>query len=167
MTPYILLEAILLIRDRAAGLSTAGNFSIDLFALVAAYQTGLTINLVLDTASRRSYRQERIIASQRETIARSEALLKKELSHQVAERSRELGGALSRVEGTLPVALPVAGDVFHARYRVVRALGEGGMGAVFEVERLTDTQHFALKVLTGRMSGMAAARFAREAEIAW
>ena len=95
--------------------------------------------------------------------------LNEELSHQVAERSRELGDALSRVHGalpgTLPAPLPVAREIFHGRYRVVRALGEGGMGSVFEVERLTDAQHFALKVLTGRMSGTAAARFAREAEI--
>jgi serine/threonine protein kinase len=116
-----------------------------------------------------SERQSRRIFLQRRTIeedgAKAEALLKRELSHQVAERSRELGDALSRVEGTFSAAWPVAGEVFHTRYRVVRALGEGGMGAVFEVERLTDTQHFALKVLTGRMSGTAAARFAREAEI--
>jgi len=83
----------------------------------------------------------------------------------VAERSRELGDALARAGTAVAIALPAPGDRFHRRYRVVRALGEGGMGAVFEVERLTDAQHLALKLVTGQVSGAMAARFAREAEI--
>ncbi|MEO7331557.1 MAG: serine/threonine-protein kinase [Minicystis sp.] len=51
------------------------------------------------------------------------------------------------------------------RYRVVRPLGKGGMGAVYEVERVTDGQHLALKVILGNVSRERAARFAREAEI--
>jgi serine/threonine-protein kinase len=47
----------------------------------------------------------------------------------------------------------------------VRALGEGGMGAVYEVVRATDGEAFALKVVTGRVSRANAVRFAREAEI--
>lgn len=55
--------------------------------------------------------------------------------------------------------------VFGQRYRIVRKLGSGGMGAVYEVERVTDARHLALKLVTGSLSGAAAARFAREAEI--
>jgi len=39
------------------------------------------------------------------------------------------------------------------------------MGTVYEVERLTDEQKLALKIITGHVSGAVAARFAREAEI--
>src|SRR6185437_10567411 len=57
------------------------------------------------------------------------------------------------------------GTRFDARYEIVRALGEGGMGAVYEVRRLTDGQSLALKVVTGPISRTSAQRFAREAEI--
>jgi serine/threonine-protein kinase len=39
------------------------------------------------------------------------------------------------------------------------------MGAVYEVERLGDGKHLALKVVTAALSGRSAARFAQEAEI--
>jgi len=91
--------------------------------------------------------------------------LNDELRRQVAERSRELTEALARSEGSVaPAALDV-GDVFDGRYRVTRALGRGGMGAVYEVERSRDAKRLALKVVTGAMSAKHAARFAREAEI--
>jgi serine/threonine protein kinase len=56
--------------------------------------------------------------------------------------------------------------VVHERYRVVRAIGEGAMGAVYEVARLTDERRFALKVLTSATTGAALARLAREAQVA-
>jgi hypothetical protein len=88
-----------------------------------------------------------------------------ELRHQVAERSRELTEALARSEGSFtPVRLDV-GDVFDGRYRIMRALGRGGMGAVYEVERTRDGARLALKVVTAALSARHAARFAREAEI--
>jgi hypothetical protein len=105
---------------------------------------------------------ERELAQERERI---EVILKREVSHQVAERSRELGQALVRGADTVQVSLPTVGETFHTRYHVVRQLGAGGMGAVFEVERITDQKRFALKVLTGVVSAAEAARFAREAEI--
>ncbi|MCX5745148.1 MAG: protein kinase, partial [Proteobacteria bacterium] len=58
------------------------------------------------------------------------------------------------------------GDVVAERYRVMRALGAGGMGEVHEVERLADRRRFALKVLTRATDRDALMRFAREAEIA-
>jgi serine/threonine protein kinase len=93
--------------------------------------------------------------------------LNRELRHQIAERSRHLVQSLQGAEmlGGDTRALE-AGDEIGGRYVVVRALGKGGMGAVYEVERLTDGRRFALKIMAGRISGAAAARFAREAEIA-
>jgi CheY-like chemotaxis protein len=94
---------------------------------------------------------------------RNAELLQREIAHQVAERSRELGEAIVRAS-LMPTSPPAAG-VFEARYEVVRPLGEGGMGAVFEVARKTDGARLAMKVMTGHVSREAAARFAREAEI--
>jgi tRNA A-37 threonylcarbamoyl transferase component Bud32 len=115
-----------------------------------------------------------LIRSLRETDARvkeAEARgleigqLNEDLRHQVAERSRELTEVLARSEGYVAPPSLEPGDVFDGRYRVARALGKGGMGAVYEVERLRDGRRFALKVLTNEVSSRVAARFAREAEI--
>lgn len=43
--------------------------------------------------------------------------------------------------------LPEAGQVIDRRFRVVRELGKGGFGCVFEVEHLYLNQRFALKLL--------------------
>jgi len=52
-----------------------------------------------------------------------------------------------------------------SRYRVVRELGRGGMGAVFLVEHVNTGDHAALKVMlgTGRIDMEALERFKREA----
>ncbi len=97
--------------------------------------------------------------------AKTEQLLKQEVKHQVAERSRELGSVLAATEGPVGTTPLTPGERFAARYKVVRTLGAGGMGAVYEVERLTDGQRLALKVVPREVTGTAAARFAREAEI--
>jgi len=104
-------------------------------------------------------------AKQVEDRGREVSSLNEELRHQVAERSRELTEALARAEGTVSPASLGVGDVFDGRYRVVRELGRGGMGAVFDVERTRDGGHFALKVVTASLSAKNAARVAREAEI--
>ena len=102
-----------------------------------------------------------------ETSTREVGVLNDELRRQVADRSQKLAEALARVR-TLPsgAASLASGDVVHGRYRVVRTLGEGGMGAVYEVRRLTDDRRLALKVLRGATTGRALARFAREGQIA-
>jgi CheY-like chemotaxis protein len=89
--------------------------------------------------------------------------LQQEIAHQVAERSRALGETFARA-ATGPTTLAPHAN-FGSRYEIVRPLGEGGMGAVFEVARRTDGARLALKVMTGTVSREAAARFAREAEI--
>ncbi|HEX7667697.1 MAG TPA: protein kinase [Polyangiaceae bacterium] len=92
-----------------------------------------------------------------------------ELRHQVEVRSRELRAALAG--GAAPVEIATVralapGDVIGDRYAVVRHIGSGAMGAVYEVERKTDEKRFALKVMTGNVTTLDAARFAREAEMA-
>ncbi|MGH7297263.1 MAG: protein kinase domain-containing protein [Polyangiaceae bacterium] len=95
------------------------------------------------------------------------ARLNEELRRQLGDRSARLAEALSNL-GPLPErrAEPLAaGTLLVGRYRVLRTLGAGGMGAVYEVERTTDARHFALKTVI-HAHGSALARLAREAEIA-
>lgn len=59
------------------------------------------------------------------------------------------------------------GSVFAGRYKVIRRLGAGGMGAVYQAEQLSTRKHRALKVLTNRFGAdeKAQARFVREATV--
>jgi serine/threonine-protein kinase len=92
-------------------------------------------------------------------------VLNEELRRQVGDRSHQLSVALSRLSGGAASILPLLpGEVVEGRYRVLRALGEGGMGAVYEVIRIADGQSLALKILRARAAANLA-RFAREAEI--
>jgi eukaryotic-like serine/threonine-protein kinase len=52
------------------------------------------------------------------------------------------------------------------RYRVVRLIGRGGMGAVYEVEHLHTGQRLAMKVLTANHHNAAVERFKRETRAA-
>jgi len=95
-------------------------------------------------------------------------VLNDELRRQIAARSRELAEKLAMMdvdanEGPPPVLEP--GSLVEGRYRVVKQLGAGGMGAVYEVERTSDGRHFALKALSRGSDAHARARFAREAQI--
>ncbi len=92
-------------------------------------------------------------------------LLNEELRRQIGDRSRQLFAAMAladRAEELPPLA---AGDVIEGRYRVVREVGRGGMGTVYEVVRLSDHQRLALKV-THRLDAVALADLAREAQLA-
>jgi serine/threonine-protein kinase len=93
-------------------------------------------------------------------------LLNGELRRQIAARTEHLAAALGRLASSKS---PLAGelttdDVIDGRYKIVRALGRGGMGAVYEVERVADGKPFALKLLTNA-GPIEMARFAREAHI--
>ncbi len=166
---YLTLAEVVLFRAFGDGRVSDITFAVGTLLLGIAFSTGVQIAIVTDIVWRRSYRQERIIEAQKQTIARerarSERVLKQEVSHQVAERSRELGAVLARSDVSLDVRRLSPGERFDARYRIVSALGAGGMGAVYEVERLTDGARLAMKAVVGEVSGASAARFAREAEI--
>jgi serine/threonine protein kinase len=62
----------------------------------------------------------------------------------------------------------LTGRVLMNKLRVERLLGEGGMGAVYEVEHLITKHRRALKVMHGKLAANAEtiARFIREAGVA-
>src|ERR1019366_8760721 len=90
--------------------------------------------------------------------------LNEELRRQIGRRTADVLAALTDSDRALDITLQ-AGDIVEGRYRVVRALGVGGMGAVYEVERVNDGKRLALK-LAQEVRGLALARLAREARIA-
>lgn len=57
------------------------------------------------------------------------------------------------------------GTVIAGRYRVSNELGQGAMGIVYDVERMRDGRHLAMKVLTSRRDKGAMTRMVREAQI--
>ena len=63
---------------------------------------------------------------------------------------------------------PLLGAVVDNRYQVIRVLGEGGMGTVYEVEHVTLQKRFALKALRRDLSRFddLSARFIQEAKAA-
>jgi serine/threonine-protein kinase len=90
-----------------------------------------------------------------------------ELRRQIAARSQQLSELLARDANAAPASPAIApGDTIAGRYQVVRSIGAGGMGSVYEVRRTSDGRRLALKVLHGHASGDAMARFAREAQLA-
>jgi hypothetical protein len=179
---YGILFHLALFEELAAGrvgLGIALPYSV---SVLMAFVTGLLVCALLDRSMRQAYQQERTIEAQRlaidrertraaalqaEATARELALLNAEVRRQVAERSRDLAEALSRLSESphLPSAL-VPGNVVEGRYRVVKLLGTGGMGQVHEVERLVDGRRLALKMLNGAPKREALMRLAREAEVA-
>jgi tRNA A-37 threonylcarbamoyl transferase component Bud32 len=60
------------------------------------------------------------------------------------------------------------GDIIDGKYRIVRLIGEGGMGAVYEGENTRIHRRVAIKVLHANLAqtGEAVARFEREAQAA-
>lgn len=70
-------------------------------------------------------------------------------------------------EPELQSATALLGEVLNGRYRILRAIGEGGLGRVYEVEHVHVGRRYALKVLKGmhRASPSAIARFRQEARV--
>jgi serine/threonine-protein kinase len=64
--------------------------------------------------------------------------------------------------------LPQLGETIGGKYRIERALGRGGMGAVFEVTHCVTNKHFAIKWLMSEPSSNndSVTRFVREAQVA-
>jgi tRNA A-37 threonylcarbamoyl transferase component Bud32 len=94
--------------------------------------------------------------------------LNDDLRRHVATHSQSLVEVLAQVAsgGAVQRNALTPGAMVSDRYRVVRELGSGGMGAVFEVVRTRDDRHFALKALAHAAAGDALVRLAREAEVA-
>jgi serine/threonine-protein kinase len=66
-----------------------------------------------------------------------------------------------------PAENPLIGQILGGSYRVLRLIGEGGMGVVYEAAHTRVERRFAIKVLAVKLAGNeeAAARFQREAMI--
>ena len=109
-------------------------------------------------------RVDALVASNREVKT-----LNEELRRQIAARSQDLVHSLAHSPAAaMPTVTLAKGDVVEERYAIVRDVGAGGMGTVYEVHRVTDGRRLALKVLHAprQGGGAALARLAREAEIA-
>jgi serine/threonine-protein kinase len=93
--------------------------------------------------------------------------LNSEVRRQVAERARNLAASLMQLpDAPASGGNIVPGEVIDGRYRLIRPLGQGGMGVVYEVERLQDGRRLALKLMVGVAQRSSQARFAREAQVA-
>jgi serine/threonine-protein kinase len=102
-----------------------------------------------------------------ESQNRQIAVLNDELRHQITARSAELSDALAKLNTDAEGAIELGPeDVVGDRYRILRRLGSGAAGVVYEVVRVSDEQPFALKIMRGPRDRVALARFAREAQMA-
>jgi serine/threonine protein kinase len=88
-----------------------------------------------------------------------------ELRRQVRDRAQQLANVLAGLDRSDVLRVYAVGDLVDDRYRIVCALGEGGMGQVYEVERVADGRRLALKLIRERGATNLLARFAREAHI--
>ena len=67
----------------------------------------------------------------------------------------------------MPTILPGLAEALRDRYRLERALGQGGMGAVYLAEDLKHRRRVAIKVLRPELAaGLGTDRFLREIEVA-
>ena len=142
------------------GIGVAGFAVLQFFALSRDFIRSLgetdRLNVALEGKIGRLAEQTSIVAQ-----------LNDELRRQVLARSEQLSDALTRLAGAQgePVVLK-ENDVVEGRYTIVRLIGAGGMGVVYEVRRTSDDARLALKVLSGAAGVREMARFAREAKLA-
>ena len=108
-------------------------------------------------------------AAEREAFARLECGDDEPLfAELMALLAADAGPAAAALEALTPVAAApfAAGVVVADRYRIVRVLGEGGMGVVYEAEQLRPARTVALKCLrSGLPSEASRQRFRRETEL--
>lgn len=92
-------------------------------------------------------------------------VLNDELRRKIEERTTTLLMALLADDAKPPPALRKQGTMICDRYRIEHKLGEGAMGVVYDVERVSDGKHLAIKLLTEVKDKPSVARFIREANI--
>ena len=95
-------------------------------------------------------------------------LLNDELRRQIAARSRELAEKLAMMDDAPDAPAPSLepGAVVEGRYLVVKRLGAGGMGAVYEAEHTGTRERVAVKLIKSRLllpGSEAPSRFRRSA----
>lgn len=135
----------------------------------------LFLGLILGLRFRRLHRKlahaEKSLSekvAQLEERNREVGQLNDDLRRQIEARSKDLAASILDASSSfseLDVQILADGFVLADRYRVVRLIGQGGMGSVYEVERLTDGKHLAAKVLSIQAGKQVLARFAREAQL--
>ncbi len=162
--PGVALNLVYQLDVFYAGTTDMMALTMSSLAPIISLICGVYVCAVNDRTARVAYREQRVVALQQEVIDR---LQKAELQHQIAARSRGPGRsarAVLHAASPFPARLAID-DIVDDRYRIVRAIGSGGMGDVYEVERTTDALRLALKTLKGIGDRVALARFAREAQI--
>jgi len=93
--------------------------------------------------------------------------LNAELRHQIEARSKSMIDSLLGRASSSQDAVPILAvdTVLNERYRILKILGQGAMGVVYEVMRISDGKHLAAKVLSGHARRQDLARFAREGQL--
>jgi hypothetical protein len=148
------------------GMMRGACFGIGLISLLQSIGLSSEYILSLNNADRLNTElADRLSAL--ETNNREIQHLNDDLRRHIATRSQSLVDALGRSSRRLPAAHEVLapGVLVSERYKVVAELGRGGMGAVYEVERVRDGRHLALKAIARDAGDEATLRLAREAEI--
>jgi tRNA A-37 threonylcarbamoyl transferase component Bud32 len=144
----------------------AGALGIGIVSLVQSCALGREYILSMDRGDDLNAQLAARVAALEDKNAEVQ-LLNDELRRQVGARAEQLAVVLARIGAAEETRLELApGSVVEGRYLVVRRIGAGAAGAVYEVERTTDRRRLALKVLRTRATTTELARFAREAQIA-
>jgi hypothetical protein len=160
-------------RDRTTPLVIGGTWLLillaapfDVPALIGLPTIGGGVRLVSLAIAMVGFGQGALLARQHVRSLRDADRLNADLRRQIAERSRDLADALAQLGSGSAGQQLREGEVVSGRYRVVRLLGAGGMGHVYEVVRIADEHRLALKLLGSAATRDDFARLAREAEIA-